>query len=88
MFKKILALAMVAAMGLSLVACGSSDAEEVTGDVAEEAVNDAAPGLGDKQKIIDKGELVVGITDFEPMDYMDENEISKVINEVNSYEGM
>ena len=73
MFKKILALAMVAAMGLSLVACGSSDAEEVTGDVAEEAVNDAAPGLGDKQKIIDKGELVVGITDFEPMDYKDEN---------------
>ena len=73
MFKKILALAMVAAMGLSLVACGSSDVEEVTGDVAEEAVNDAAPGLGDKQKIIDKGELVVGITDFEPMDYKDEN---------------
>ncbi len=73
MFKKILALAMVAAMGLSLVACGSSDAEEVAGDVAEEAVNDAAPGLGDKQKIIDKGELVVGITDFEPMDYKDEN---------------
>ena len=73
MFKKILALAMVAAMGLSLVACGSSDVEEVAGDVAEEAVNDAAPGLGDKQKIIDKGELVVGITDFEPMDYKDEN---------------
>ena len=73
MFKKILALAMVAAMGLSLVACGSSEVEEVAGDVAEEAVNDAAPGLGDKQKIIDKGELVVGITDFEPMDYKDEN---------------
>ena len=73
MFKKILALAMVAAMGLSLVACGSSDVEEVAGDVAEEAVNDAAPGLGDKQKVIDKGELVVGITDFEPMDYKDEN---------------
>ena len=73
MFKKILALAMVAAMGLSLVACGSSDVEEVAGDVAEEAVNDATPGLGDKQKIIDKGELVVGITDFEPMDYKDEN---------------
>ena len=73
MFKKILALAMVAAMGLSLVACGSSDVEEVAGDVAEETVNDATPGLGDKQKIIDKGELVVGITDFEPMDYKDEN---------------
>ncbi len=73
MFKKILALAMVAAMGLSLVACGSSDVEEVAGDVAEEAVNDATPGLGDKEKVIDKGELVVGITDFEPMDYKDEN---------------
>ena len=73
MFKKILALAMVAAMGLSLVACGSSEVEEVAGDVAEEAVNDAAPGLGDKEKVIDKGELVVGITDFEPMDYKDEN---------------
>ena len=73
MFKKILALAMVAAMGLSLVACGSSDVEEVAGDVAEETVNDATPGLGDKEKVIDKGELVVGITDFEPMDYKDEN---------------
>jgi len=32
----------------------------------------SAEGASDKQYVIDKGVLVVGITDFEPMDYKDD----------------
>ena len=56
--KKMISLALALAMGLSLAACGSKDAKntETTSD------------LGYVQ---DKGTLVVGITEFEPMDYRD-----------------
>ena len=33
----------------------------------------SAEGMSDKQYVLDKGVLVVGITDFAPMDYKDEN---------------
>ena len=33
----------------------------------------SAEGTSDKQYVLDKGVLVVGITDFAPMDYKDEN---------------
>ncbi len=55
MKKRILASIMAGVMALSLTACGV--ASDSTGS--------------DKKYVQDKGTLVVGITDFEPMDYKD-----------------
>ncbi|MFI3142345.1 MAG: transporter substrate-binding domain-containing protein [Clostridia bacterium] len=63
MSKKVLALvlaALVAVMGFIFVAC-SSDAEEDT------------TTMTDLEYIIDKGTLVVGITDYAPMNYLDDD---------------
>ena len=60
--KKILVLMLTLAMTLSLAACGKSDSG--TSNTAKN---------GDLAYVKDKGTLVVGITDFEPMDYKDEN---------------
>ena len=60
--KKILVLMLTFAMTLSLAACGKSDSE--TSGSAKD---------GDLAYVKEKGTLVVGITDFEPMDYKDEN---------------
>ncbi|MCR5654748.1 MAG: transporter substrate-binding domain-containing protein [Lachnospiraceae bacterium] len=54
---KLTALLLTAVMGFSLMACGSGNAS----------------GASDLQAVKDKGTLVVGITDFEPMDYKDES---------------
>ena len=58
--KQMISLALALAMGLSLAACSGKDAKntEPTSDLAY---------------VQDKGTLVVGITEFEPMDYQDEN---------------
>ena len=76
MFKKILAMAMAMTMCFSLAACGSGNSDltdaqdsEVLGDTADSS----SETVDDLAKIKDKGTLVVGITDFEPMDYKDEN---------------
>jgi len=50
--KKLVSLAMAAAMCLSLVACGGGSKDQT-----------------DMEYVKDKGTLVVGITDFAPMDY-------------------
>ena len=57
MKKRIMALVLSMAMLMSLAACGGKDAAKVDGDLAT---------------IKNKGTLVVGITDFEPMDYKDD----------------
>ena len=56
--KKMISLALALAMGLSLTACGNKNTKttESTSDLAY---------------VQDKGTLVVGITEFEPMDYQD-----------------
>ncbi len=54
--KKLLALALAAIMMLSLASCGSSS---------------SSASDSDKDYVLSKGTLVVGITDFEPMDYQD-----------------
>ena len=76
MFKKILAMAMAMTMCFSLAACGSGNSDltdaqdsEVLGDTADSS----SETVDDLAKIKDKGTLVVGITDFETMDYKDEN---------------
>ena len=81
--KKIIALLMAAVLVLSMAACGASEAasavEAAASDAAEaasavasavEAVADAADS--DLAYVQANGKLVVGITDFEPMDFKDD----------------
>lgn len=68
MMKKLLALLLSAVMALGMLAgCGSD-----SGDSGEGGDGGAA-NESDKAYVQDKGTLVVGITNFEPMDYQDEN---------------
>ena len=60
--KKIFAIMMTLLMALSVAGCGSSATSK-----------DTASNESDLAYVKDKGTLVVGITDFEPMDYKDEN---------------
>lgn len=86
--KKLVALMLVGAMTAAMVTgCGSSadtsastDAAEdtaadaeATEDTAEAAEDTAADAKSDLAYVQEKGTLVVGITEFEPMDYKDEN---------------
>ena len=66
--KKITALALTSAMVLSLAACGGSSSDTKTSDDSKKASN------SDVEYVQDKGTLVVGITDFEPIDYKDDND--------------
>ena len=70
MKKKLLALMLTLAMVLSLVACGSSDTAG-NQDASTDANNTTTNS--DMAYVKDKGVLVVGITDFAPMDYRNEN---------------
>ncbi len=73
MKKKLLALVLAAGMIASMAACGntnsngSASADNNGSSVAAESTD------SDLAYVKDKGTLVVGITDFEPMDYQDEN---------------
>ena len=81
--KKLLALLMAAAMVLSLAACGgaaesaaqsaASAAESAAGSAAGSAVQEEAPADSDMDYVKANGKLVVGITDFAPMDYKDDS---------------
>ncbi len=82
--KKLLVFALTACMVCSLTACGSSSSDadttaDATVSVEDEAIEPAAEDAevtdedSDLAYITEKGTLVVGITDFEPMDYMDED---------------
>jgi polar amino acid transport system substrate-binding protein len=68
--KKLIAMLLALAMVFALCACGSGTATTTTEDTA--SVTDAAAD-SDVAYIKDKGTLIVGITDFEPMDYRDSN---------------
>lgn len=74
--KKLTALLLTLIMMLSLAACGGSDdAASDSGsdaDAATEESKDDASAESDLAYVKDKGTLVVGITDFEPMDYKEE----------------
>ena len=71
MMALLLAGCMVAAM---LTGCGSKEKapEEPAAEVAAEVETEAA-AESDLEYVKNKGTLVVGITDFAPMDYKDEN---------------
>ena len=71
--KKMIALLLAAMMVLSMAACASKTAETAApADTAEPAAAEtAAAADSDLAYIQDKGTLVIGITDVEPMDYKD-----------------
>ena len=71
---------MVTGCGSSADTSASTDAAEdtaadaeATEDTAEAAEDTAADAKSDLAYVKEKGTLVVGITEFEPMDYKDEN---------------
>ena len=73
--KKALSLVLALVMMLALASCGSAGTGAASGSAADSAAA-SAPAEGaesDLAYVQDKGTLVVGITDFEPMDYKDEN---------------
>ena len=59
----------------------NTDAEDAAEDAAAEAEDaeeadasdETAEAASDMEYVLGKGTLIVGITNFEPMDYMDEN---------------
>lgn len=65
--KKMLAIALAVLMVLSMMACSAKKTES---DAVTEAAQTAANS--DLNYVKDKGTLVVGITEFEPMDYQNE----------------
>ena len=78
--KKLVAAALTLCMTFGLAACGAQEAAapEVTEEVVEEVAEEAAPAEetdaeSDMAYVQEKGVLVVGITDFEPMDYKDDS---------------
>lgn len=63
MRKKLLASLLLLTLAFSLMACGSSNSSS----------SETKKSESDKQAVQDKGKLVVGITDFNPMDFKDES---------------
>ena len=77
--KKFLTLLLALSMALSLAACGGSDTAD-TEDAAEDTQTEETADTGDTEAaesdlayVQEKGTLIVGITEFEPMDYQDES---------------
>ena len=78
--KKLIVLSLTMMLSFSLAACGSSDkdtnggaSKETTDTGSDSNAGDTSNSTadGDLAYVKDKGTLVVGITDFEPMDYKD-----------------
>ena len=73
MKKKLLALVLAAGMVASMAACGNTNSNGSASVDNKDASATAENTDSDLAYVKDKGTLVVGITDFEPMDYQDEN---------------
>lgn len=70
--KKLVALLLVMVMAFGLVACTAAPQDNNQTDPA--ATGDSTTAAdSDKAYVQNKGKLVVGITDYEPMDFKDEN---------------
>lgn len=76
--KKLIALMLSVVMCFCMVACGE-DGKETTDKTPEQTQNTsgtsgaAANGESDTAYVQSKGKLLIGITDFEPMDYKDKS---------------
>ena len=74
MKKKLLALVLAAGMVASMAACGNTNSNgSASADNSKDTSAAAESTDSDLAYVKDNGTLVVGITDFEPMDYQDEN---------------
>ncbi|MCM1159066.1 MAG: transporter substrate-binding domain-containing protein [Bacteroidales bacterium] len=81
MKKKILALALSIALCFSMAACGSEGGEKTGEETTSAEATEEQSGGSDSSEngesdlayVQDKGTLIVGITDFEPMDYKDDS---------------
>ena len=73
--KKFASLGLSLVMMLSLAACGGSKTPAASGSAAPAGSADgsAAAAESDLEYVKNKGKLVVGITDFAPMDYKDKD---------------
>lgn len=72
--KKIAAVLLTAALVLPLAACGSSQQTSEGGAATGESTGSETTNAdSDLAYVKGKGSLVVGVTDFEPMDYQDES---------------
>lgn len=71
--KKFFAMMLAVAMMLSMVACGGEEKGKDASVAASETTSTVPVEENDLDYVLEKGTLVVGITDFEPMDYKDEN---------------
>ena len=73
--KKFASLGLSLVMMLSLAACGGSNTPAASGSAvpAGSADGSAAAAESDLEYVKNKGKLVVGITDFAPMDYKDKD---------------
>ena len=77
--KKVISAVMAGAMAVSMTACGSSAASSAAPSASSAAASNAASSVAassaaagsDLDYVKNKGKLVVGVTDFEPMDYKD-----------------
>lgn len=69
--KKLTTLMLTLLMVLSLAACGKSD--DASADTSKDQNETTDTAESDLDYVKEKGTLVVGITDFEPMDYKDDN---------------
>lgn len=70
--KKLAALLMTLLMVMSLAACGNSSDSDANSDSSAKSESDGSSSdESDLAYVQDKGTLIVGITDFEPMDYKD-----------------
>ena len=67
--KRLVALMLTGVMVFSMTACGSKSSSSDSSTTAESTASDKS----DLDYVTDKGTLVVGITEFEPMDYKDDD---------------
>ena len=74
MKKRLLATIMTLTMAMGFAACGADQTSQTenTSDTAE-ATESTESAESDVAYIQEKGKLIVGITDFAPMDYKDDN---------------
>lgn len=81
MKKKLLALVFSVVLCFSMAACGSKGGEtageeKTSAETGKEATDESDSGKSEESDLAyvqDKGTLIVGITDFEPMDYKDDS---------------
>lgn len=72
MKKKLIGGILAAAMVVAMAGCGSSASDDVKSDSSATVVTASAQAESDVDYIKDKGTLVVGVTDFAPMDYKED----------------